>query len=71
MDMRGQISITFLYRIEAGKSAEQRKVGRPDVGRDIYGPRAQLQKNLQQIMTVKAKYRPSVRMNISNSLKLM
>ena len=69
MDVGRQIPKAFLDGIKAGKSPEQRKMRRPDMGRNIYGFRTGFQHDFQQISAVQPQNRPAVRMNVSDQLQ--
>ena len=69
MDVRRQIPEAFLDGIKTGKSPEQRKMGRPDMSRNVYGLRTGFQHDLQQIPAVQSQDRPAVRMDVSDQLQ--
>ena len=69
MDMGCQIPKAFLDGIKAGKGPEQRKMGRPDMSRNVYGLRTGFQHDFQKISAVQSQDRPAVRMNVSDQLQ--
>ena len=70
MDIRRKIFKALLCRVKSGERAEQRKMRRPDMCRNIDCRRTELQYDLQKIMAVQPKDRTAVGMDIPDLLQL-
>ncbi len=69
MDMARQILKAFGDIVKPRISAEQGKMGRPDMGGDKYGLRAHVQGDLQQVPTVQPQNGPAVRVQVADGLQ--
>ncbi len=65
-DVRRQIAVALLHRVEARLRAQDGEPGRPDVGGDQIGVRPALQGDLQQVPRVEPEDGPAVRVEVAD-----
>ena len=69
VDMAGQVTIAFFQRGEIRKRPKERKVRRPDMGRDEDGLRTAVQRDFQQVAAIQPQNGPPVGMEIADGLQ--